>query len=46
VRLASATECVQFEQESFDALHQMLGKLSDGEKDEAWEEIEQTRQQF
>jgi ubiquinone/menaquinone biosynthesis C-methylase UbiE len=46
VRLTSASECLQFEQESFGALHQMLGGLSDAEKDEAWEEIEQALQKF
>ena len=46
VRVPTATECLQFEQESFGALHQMLGGLSDAEKDEAWEEIEQALQQF
>jgi len=46
VRVATASECMQFEQESFGALHQMLGGLSDAEKDEAWEEIEQALQQF
>jgi SAM-dependent methyltransferase len=46
VRLSSASECLKFEQESFGALHQMLGGLPDAEKDEAWEEIEQTLQQF
>lgn len=46
VRLSSAAECLQFEQESFGALHQMLGGLSDVEKDEAWEEIEQALRQF
>jgi SAM-dependent methyltransferase len=46
VRLASATECLQFEQESFGALHQMLEGLADGEKDEAWQEIEHALQQF
>ncbi len=46
VRLSSASECLQFEQESFGALHQMLGGLSDAEKDEAWEEIELALQQF
>ena len=46
VRLASASECLQFEQESFGALHQMLRGLSDAEKDEAWEEIEQALKQF
>ena len=46
VRLTSASECVQFEQESFGALHQMLNNLSDAEKDDAWDEIEQALQQF
>jgi ubiquinone/menaquinone biosynthesis C-methylase UbiE len=46
VRLGSASECLQFEQESFGALHQMLAGLSDAEKDEAWEEIEQALRQF
>ncbi|MCA1791078.1 MAG: hypothetical protein LC667_14835 [Thioalkalivibrio sp.] len=46
MRLTSASECLQFEQESFGALHQMLGSLSDAEKDEAWEEIDQALQQF
>lgn len=46
VRLTSAADCLQFEQESFGALHQMLGGLSDAEKDVAWEEIEQALKQF
>lgn len=46
VRLANASECLQFEQESFGALHQMLSGLSDAEKDRAWEEIEQALQKF
>lgn len=46
VRLSSAAECLQFEQESFGALHQMLSELSDVEQDQAWEEIEQALQQF
>lgn len=46
VRLRTAAECLQFEQESFGALHQMLSGLSDTGKDEAWEEIEQALQQF
>lgn len=40
VRLESALECLQFEQESFGALHQMLGGLSEQEQDDAWAEIE------
>jgi ubiquinone/menaquinone biosynthesis C-methylase UbiE len=46
VRVSSASECLQFEQESFGALHQMLGGLSDAEKDEAWEEIEEALRRF
>lgn len=46
VRLPSAAECLQFEQESFGALHQMLSGLSGAEKDKAWEEIEQALQRF
>ena len=46
VRVASASECLRFEQESFGALHQMLAGLPDTEKDEAWEEIEQALRQF
>jgi len=41
VRLTSAEECLQFEQESFGALHQMLAGLSASEQDEAWAEIEE-----
>ena len=40
VRLKSAGECLQFEQESFGALHQMLAGLSEPEQDDAWAEIE------
>jgi SAM-dependent methyltransferase len=46
LRVSSTAECLQFEQESFGALHQMLSALSDTEKDEAWEEIEQALEQF
>ncbi len=46
VRVSSATECLQFEQESFGALHQMLSGLSDMEQDEAWCEIEEALAQF
>lgn len=46
VRMSSAAECLQFEQESFGALHQMLSGLSDAQQDEAWDEIEQALQQF
>lgn len=46
VRLESAAQCLQFEQESFGALHQMLSALSDPEKDEVWEEIEEALEQY
>lgn len=46
LRVTSAAECLQFEQESFGALHQMLSGLSDTEKDEAWNEIEEALGQF
>ena len=46
VRLGSAAECLQFEQESFGALHQMLAGLSDAQRDEAWDEIEMSLRQY
>lgn len=46
VRLDSALECLQFEQESFGALHQMLSGLSEQEQDDAWAEIEETLGEF
>jgi SAM-dependent methyltransferase len=42
----SARECLQFEKESFGALHQMMGSLSDPEKSAVWEEIERALQTF
>jgi len=46
LRLSSAAKCLQFEQESFGALHQMLSGLSDIEQDEAWCEIEEALSEF
>ena len=46
VRLSSALECLQFEQESFGALHQMLAGLSPAEQDATWAEIEEALAQF
>lgn len=46
LRLGSAEECLQFEQESFGALHQMLAGLSAPEQDQAWEEIEEFLKTF
>ncbi len=46
LRLPSAAECVRFERESFGALHQMMAGLSEKEREETWQEIEQELQQF
>ena len=46
VRLESALDCLQFEQESFGALHQMLSGLTPTEQDNAWEEIEQALSEY
>lgn len=41
-----AKDCVQFERESFAALHQMMSALSDSEKQTVWEEIETELKKF
>ncbi len=46
VRMASAKECVQFEKESFGALHQMLAAVGDDKRAAAWAEIEEALGQF
>ncbi|MFC0622866.1 class I SAM-dependent methyltransferase [Kribbella deserti] len=46
VRLPSAAECVRFERESFGALHQMLSRLDDAGRAEAWQEITEQLTQF
>jgi ubiquinone/menaquinone biosynthesis C-methylase UbiE len=46
VLMNTAKDCVQFEYESFAALHQMLGGLSDDEKKAAWKEIEEELSKF
>ena len=46
VRMASAAECVRFERESFGALHQMMSSLSEADREETWQEIEQELKQF
>ena len=46
LRLGSALQCLQFEQESFGALHQMLSSLGEAEQDAAWDEIEDRLRQF
>jgi SAM-dependent methyltransferase len=39
LRMTSAAECLQFERESFGALHQMLSGLDEGGRRAAWDEI-------
>ncbi|MEZ5817694.1 MAG: methyltransferase domain-containing protein [Hyphomicrobiaceae bacterium] len=39
VILPTAADCLRFEQESFGALHQMLGKLDEAGKARAWAEV-------
>jgi len=46
VNMPTAKDCVQFEYESFAALHQMLGGLSEDEKKAAWEEIQYELSKF
>lgn len=46
LRVSSAAECLQFEQESFGALHQMLSGLSPVEQDDVWNELEMELAQF
>ena len=40
LRLASASECVRFERDSFGALHQMLAGVPEHERAAVWDEIE------
>ena len=46
LRMSSADECVRFMKESFGNLHQMMSRLSEKEKSEAWEEIRNEMGQF
>jgi SAM-dependent methyltransferase len=46
VRLASASECVRFERESFGALHQMMSSLNEAERADTWDEIERELRRF
>ncbi len=46
LRLPSAAECVRFERESFGALHQLMAGLSEAQREETWQEIEQELRQF
>ena len=44
--LPAAKDCVQFEKQSFGALHQMMSGLTEREKESVWEEIEQELKKF
>ena len=46
VRLSSAAECLQFERESFGALHQMLSSVPADEREAVWDEIERDLRRF
>lgn len=46
VRMKSTVEYVRFIRESFGALHQMMSGLSETERQETWQEIEQALRQF
>lgn len=46
VRMRSAAECVQFERESFGALHQMLSGVDESEREDVWSEITEQLAQF
>lgn len=46
VELASAKECLRFEQESFGALHQMLGGLDEEARQDAWDAVEIVLESF
>ena len=44
--MPSVAECVQFERESFGALHQMLSGLDDAGREAAWDEIAARLEEF
>lgn len=46
VKLPTAKDCVQFEKESFGALHQMMSGLTADEKEAVWAEIEGELKKF
>lgn len=46
LKMSSAAECVQFERESFGALHQMLSGLDDAGRNAAWGEVESELKKF
>jgi len=46
LRLSSAAECVQFERDSFGALHQMLAGVAPHERPAVWDQIEAALSRF
>jgi SAM-dependent methyltransferase len=46
LRMAGSEDCLQFERESFGALHQMLSGLPEAEREAAWAEIGEALAQF
>lgn len=46
VQVKTSAECLQFEKESFGALHQMLSTLDATEQEKVWEEIAEALKQF
>ena len=46
LRMASATECLRFERESFGALHQMLSGLDSEAREAAWTEVGEALRAF
>lgn len=46
LRLSSAAECVQFERDSFGALHQMLAGVAPHERQAVWDQIEAALARF
>lgn len=46
LRVASASECIRFERESFGALHQLLSGLDEAEREAAWAEIAEEMRRF
>lgn len=46
LRLGCAKECLRFERESFGALHQMLGGLSEEEQEQVWQDVEEALRRY
>jgi hypothetical protein len=44
--MESAAECTRLERDSFGALHQMLAGLSEADREEAWQEVEEALREF